>query len=365
MPNSSKSFQRNRKRIFREQINYWRFNFSSGLLRLVERMILRFNVSDVLGADLGQIMHLYDVECQIVKRKLVESALVAKSANASLQNTSFEATTPQYLIHLKKAKVDVLTGLIYLDAGFVVDATLAKWQKVIFRGGIGSAIKRAKRAKKNLTGTFLVFPHTPFYYHVVIDELPNLLKIRNEYPEFSNVLVHQLTEKWTIELLRKFGFKPIISENSAVIVDDLITVTAPRAINKKNLDLLRAEVDSMPEQILIVSRSGAPRSADSIERALMAAFPEAKLVDPGTMSVTEQVEVFSKAKVLIGLHGGALTNAVWMHESGKVLEILNHAYRTKDYENLCNELGQTYLSIEADEKSIPALIEEIRGFIHA
>jgi len=364
MSNLSNDFQKNRRRILREQFNYWRFNLQSGFLRYVERLILGFNVSDVLGGDLDQIKHLEEVGNQIVVRKLVESSLAPKSTVDSSQTSIFEATSPQFLLHLRNARVDVLTGIIYLDAGFVIDSTLAKWQKVLYRGGIGSAIKRAKKARNKLSGVHMVLPHTPFYYHAVIDEIPNLLKIRREYPAINNVIVHNLTEKWAIDLLTKLGFKVKTSKSNTAVVEELIAITAPRALNKKNLDLLRLEVISTPEKIVIVSRSGAPRSGDSIELALKDAIPDAVLIDPSSLSVEEQIQIFSSAKAVIGLHGGALTNAVWMHESGRVVEIFNHAYRTRDYENLCRELGQAYISLELQNRSISSLTEEVKGFIY-
>jgi hypothetical protein len=358
------NFQNNRSRLLSEQINYWRFNLESGFLRLVERLLFRFNVSDVLGGDLGQIKHLVEVRSQIIGRELIESALLPISSVPISEQFIFEATSPQYLIHLRNARVDVLTGLIYLNAGFVIDSTLAKWQKLLYRGGVGSAIKRARRASENISGAYMVMPHTPFYYHAVIDEIPNLLKARNKNPRFTNVIVHKLTEKWAIDLLSRLGFNVVILKENAAIVEELITVTAPRALNAKNIELLRSSVSAIPEKILIVSRSGAPRSDDSIELAIKSAIPEAELINPSDISVDEQIEIFSHAKAIIGLHGGALTNTVWMDSSGRMVEIFNHAYRTSDYENLCRELGQGYLSIEASSKTLNELVQEVRDFIY-
>lgn len=364
MSSQSRNYRNNRSRLAREQVNYWRFNLESGFLRLVERLLFRFNVSDVLGGDLGQIKHLAEVSHQIIGRELIESALLPKSAVLKSEESNFEATSPQYLIHLQNARVDVLTGLIFLDAGFVIDSTLAKWQKLLFRGGVGSAIKRARRAGEKVSGAHMVMPHTPFYYHAVIDEIPNLLKARNKNPRFTNVIVHELTEEWAIDLLLRLGFNVVVSKQNAVIVEELITITAPRALNAKNIELLRSSVRAKPEKILIVSRSGAPRSQDSIELAIKVAIPEAEFINPSYISVDEQIEIFSHAKAIIGLHGGALTNTVWMDSSGRMVEIFNHAYRTTDYENLCRELGQGYLSIEAISKTLNELVQEVQAFIY-
>jgi len=364
MTNSSWNFRNNRRRLIREQVNYWRYNLGSGALRLVERTLFKFNISDVLGGNLGQIQHLSDVSEQIVTRKLVTPALIPDSANEPGALNESEATVPQYLVHLRDARVDVLTGLIFLDAGFIIDSTLAKWQKVLFRGGIGSAAKRAENANANLTGHYMVFPHTPFYYHAVVDEIPNLLKIRREYPACNTVIVHKLSEKWIIDLLKVLKFEVVVSKVNALKIENLLTITAPRALHRKNLDLLRAATNPDPRKILIVSRSGTPRSDDSIEAALFEAIIDAELINPGTLPIEDQIHTFSKAKVIIGLHGGALTNTVWMHETGKVVEIFNHAYRTSDYEALCRELGQGYLSIETSDATTDVIIKQVLGFVN-
>ena len=364
MSNTSWDFRNNRQRLLREQADYWRYNLGSGVLRLVERTLFKFNISDVLGGNLDQIHHLSDVHTQIITRELVSPALSPNSANEPKTLNESEATLPQYLFHLRDARVDVLTGLIFLDAGFIIDSTLAKWQKVVFRGGIGSAARRAKNAKSFINVPCAIFPYTPFYYHALIDEIPNLLKIRIEYPACNTVIIHKLSEKWIIDLLKVLKFEVIVSKTSAVKAKNLLTITAPRALHRKNLELLRTAVSSDPTEILIVSRSGTPRSNDSLEATLLEAIPSAKLINPSTFSIEDQINIFSKAKAIIGLHGGALTNTVWMHETGKVVEIFNHAYRTSDYEILCRELGQGYFSIETTNRTADEIIEQVLGFVN-
>jgi len=346
MSSKSISFMNNRKKEFKEQFDYWGNNPESGVLRLVERILLGFNVSDILAGNLGQIQHLDEVKQQTKTRKLLQESVLHQPLD-EMNGLPVEATSPQYFFEFKNAKVDVLTGLIVLNAGFVVDSTLAKWQKIIFRGGIGSSIKRTKRAQFKLSGSYVVLPHSPFYYHTVIDELPNLIRIREHNHECKNVLVHTLTPEWAIDLLEYFDFTVTKSNKKAVVVENLFSVSAPRIVVRKNLDYLRQNIRKTPTKFLIVSRKGAPRSDNLIESAILTQIPNSELVDPGDFSIAEQIKLFSEAKVIIGLHGGALTNAVWMDNSGKLVEVFNHAYRTSDYQRLCAELGISYLSIDA------------------
>jgi hypothetical protein len=336
----------NRSKVFKEQYDYWRNNQESGVLRLVERVLLGFNVSDVLAGNLGQVQHLDEVKQQVKERKFLEGPIVQFPLDDS-QDLPADATSAQYFFNFKNAKVDILTGLVVLDAGFVVDSTLAKWQKVIFRGGIGSSIKRTKRASFQLHGSYMILPHSPFYYHTVIDDLPNLIRIRDNKNDCRNVVVHSIVPQWAIELLEYFDFTVTKLDKKAVIIENFFSVSAPRTVVQKNLELLRRSLNTNPTRILVVSRKGTPRSDNLIESAIVSQFPDSELVDPGDFSIAEQIQLFSEAKIVIGLHGGALTNVVWMDTSGKLVEVFNHAYRTTDYQTVCAELGISYIAVEA------------------
>ncbi len=195
----------------------------------------------------------------------------------------------------------------------------------------------------------MVLPHSPFYYHVLIDELPNLIRIRDEYPHCNTVIVHKTTPPWALGLLSFFGFKVTVLSEKAVTVESLCTVSAPRTIVKKNLEKLREYVETSPEKVIVVSRKGSPRSDNQIEQEIMSRIPTATLIDPGDFTIEEQVKIFSSARAIIGLHGGALANCIWMDKAGKLIEIFNHAYRTSDYETVCMELGVKYCALETEE----------------
>ena len=359
MGNNSADFMNNRSKVFKEQYNYWRNNRESGVLRFVERVLLGFNVSDVLAGNLGQVQHLDEVKQQLRERKFLEGSIAQLPLDDS-QGLSADATSPQYFFNFKNVKVDILTGLVVLDAGFVVDSTLAKWQKVIFRGGIGSAIKRTKCARFQLHGSYMVLPHSPFYYHTVVDDLPNLIRIRDYKSDCRNVVVHPLAPQWAIELLEYFDFTVTKLDKKAAIIEDFFSVSAPRTVVQKNLELLRRSIETNPSKILVVSRKGAPRSDNLIESAIVSQFPDSELVDPGDFSIAEQIHLFSEANLVIGLHGGALTNVVWMDTSGKLVEVFNHAYRTTDYQTVCAELGISYIAIEGVDMDSNQIALEVK-----
>jgi capsular polysaccharide biosynthesis protein len=200
----------------------------------------------------------------------------------------------------------------------------------------------------------------------LIDELPNLIRIRDENPHCNGVIVHTTMPQWALELLSYFHFDIYKINERAVVAENLLAVSAPRAIVGKNLENLRRQIETKPEMTIVVSRKGSPRSNDEIEKEIVRRIPGALLVDPGDFTVEEQIRLFSSARAMIGLHGGALTNCIWMDKSSKLVEIFNHAYRTSDYARLCIELGIRYYGVETENMNpeqvgsvVEAIINEI------
>jgi hypothetical protein len=359
MENSSFNFFQNRKKKIDEQFNYWSHNLGSGFLRFVERLVFKFNVSDLLAGNLDQTQHLDDVRDQIVEKRFLRGATMQRASIIKLLEDNQEASSPQYLFIIRKAHADVLTGIVALDSGFIIDSTIAKWQKIIYRGGIASAVRRAKNARTHINGAYIVLPHSPYYYHTLLDEMPKLLRIREAEPHFNKVLVHELMPKWAIELLLHFKFEVMPTRESSLIVEELAIITAPRCLLADDILLLRNHQMQKGSRIIIVSRSDTPRSDKKIEELLLRDIWGSEMIDPGNYSVLEQIAIFSSAKVIIGLHGGGLSNAVWMHQEGKVIELFNHPYRTSDYARICSELEINYIGLDvvgADPESIIDLV---------
>ena len=48
----------------------------------------------------------------------------------------------------------------------------------------------------------------------------------------------------------------------------------------------------------------------------------------------EQIEIFSKAKIIASLHGAGLTNMIWMEQGTKVIEMHREILQHKDHHSL-------------------------------
>jgi capsular polysaccharide biosynthesis protein len=61
-------------------------------------------------------------------------------------------------------------------------------------------------------------------------------------------------------------------------------------------------------------------------------------IDPGTMSVRDQIDHFAAADVVVGLHGAALTNVVFLKPNARVLELFAPSYVNAAYWAICQSI---------------------------
>jgi capsular polysaccharide biosynthesis protein len=112
---------------------------------------------------------------------------------------------------------------------------------------------------------------------------------------------------------------------------------------------------------ILLTRKGLAREDLKIE-----SFVETELtskgflvVNPESLSIQEQISLFGNAKIIVGFHGGALTNMVWSKKGTNVYEILVHPYRTRDFERLANSLELDYKVLSL-ELGLDELMNEIK-----
>jgi capsular polysaccharide biosynthesis protein len=76
-------------------------------------------------------------------------------------------------------------------------------------------------------------------------------------------------------------------------------------------------------------------------------------VDPGQLSVTEQIATFAQAELIVGPHGAGLTNIVFASPGARVIELFPAGYMLPDYWWLSTSvpgLDYRYLSAPPERK---------------
>jgi hypothetical protein len=370
-----KSFFKNRRFNFNEQFLHWKNNWRNGVLRLVERVLSGRNISDLLGGNLIQVLHLRENQAQISRMSLIEPGEILNfhtkiGIGGESDLIVEEVIQPQYEIILSNLRADVRSGLLQLESGFIIDSTLAHWQRLLYRGGMTHSVTKLSKSPEQVSGLWTVLPFSDYYFHTLIEDLPQVIRACRRNPGLK-ILTTIDNPKWTFELLNLFNIPYQTTQSRNVKVEEYVAITAPRGISHSTVNLLREKsevgLDSLSSRILVARGDSTSRADPSLEDNLADALANFgfERVDPSEMSIQEQVRMFSAAKVIVGLHGGGLSNMVWSPVGCKVIEIFNHPYRTLDFARLSLASGHGYHSLDISEDDpasidIQKLISEIK-----
>jgi capsular polysaccharide biosynthesis protein len=181
------------------------------------------------------------------------------------------------------------------------------------------------------------------YYHFLTDVLPRLELLRQAGVEPERFLVNRTTS-FQRELLDALGIPehcvvesalhPHIRAEHLVVpsLPDSHLRTPPWVAAWLRRQFLPADV-APPHRRLYVTR-GQRKNTRRVENEVQVIAALAPLgfetIDPGGLSVAEQVRLFSEAELVVGAHGAALTNLVFCPAGAAVIELF-----PPDYVNVC------------------------------
>ena len=194
---------------------------------------------------------------------------------------------------------------------------------------------------------------TAAFYHWFLDALPRLALLP-EFPEDTRVLVppnltpNQLdTLDWLglRERIRPTVEKHVVAESFYFSPPFAMTgCHDPYAINflrKAFSSRADASYDS-PRKFFLVRVA---KSRGIINEPEVIRFFEARgwaVLDPESLSMARQIQLFSKAESICSLHGGALTNVLWCNPGCKVYELVASTFMNGVFEGLSELVGVDY-----------------------
>jgi capsular polysaccharide biosynthesis protein len=114
---------------------------------------------------------------------------------------------------------------------------------------------------------------------------------------------------------------------------------------------------------LYVSRSQAKIRRVVNEEALLPILRNYRfeIIRPEELSFHEQVVLFAGASVIVGPHGGGLTNMLWAQESCVVFEVLDPEITARHfYWSLAHSLGHRYFMSVAEACPNPGAEPDLR-----
>jgi capsular polysaccharide biosynthesis protein len=224
--------------------------------------------------------------------------------------------------------------------------------------------ERCTQVKLDGLSVSLLQPFTDNYYHFRLQCMPRIKLVRQMFKdeEISHWIVPPMRWQFHRSLLAAAGIDPdkIVeaSCNNEFIVDKLIL---PRIPGENHLTtkwacaytaaLVQPADDlGFGEKIFVDRGNGSGRRLVN-EREVIAHLEKNgfKSVVMNELTIAEQASVFHNAKVIVGVHGAALTNLIHAPSNARVIELLPANYLTSCFQRLSLALNLNYQVIVGSE----------------
>lgn len=191
------------------------------------------------------------------------------------------------------------------------------------------------------------------YYHFLYDAIGRLSVLDEAAPGLvpdAVVVPHQLG--YQRQLLAMVGIEsPLVQPRPGhtVLADRLIVpstpnqdLDAPRSVTSwLRMRLPPREQRGLPRR-LYVTRGEKPNTRRYVQEADLWPALERRgfaMVDPGTLSVQEQIDLFHAAEVVVAPHGAGLTNLTFCRPGTGVLELFAPSYVHLGLWAICESIG--------------------------
>jgi len=207
------------------------------------------------------------------------------------------------------------------------------------------------------------------YYHFLLDVLPRLAVLESCLPDTKpDALYLPTTTRYQQELLALTGLDAATvvetRKHRAVRAETLLVPSlpnpdelAPHWLVSWLRDRLPAGDTAHKPRRIFVTRGDRPNTRRlETEPAL---WPQLEArgftrIDPGTMSVRDQIDHFAAAEAIIGVHGAALTNLVFARPGVRVLELFAPAYLKHCFWSITQSIpGAEYRYLVGDGEPVP------------
>jgi len=219
----------------------------------------------------------------------------------------------------------------------------------------------------------VAFPSTS-YYHFLIEDLPNFLHLRESLSGFLLVARKRIPKYAKdvadiLELELKQVDEMIKVEESIYVKRNLISGWPdPIDLQKLKIEFEELLFSGKPHLKVYVSRRKSSRSP-KFEKELEGILEHNGwiVVNAQDLDFKAQVSIFSRSRILMGMHGAGLANAVWLRSGAKVIELrfknqslaLQRISKIQAYHHIMHELNPK-TSDKENLDSVVNLLQETR-----
>ena len=255
------------------------------------------------------------------------------------------------------------TDHFYLDSYH--DAELIKtilpvhpWVGPLIDHSVEADFSMLDQAKSDWPAILIGSPHGANYHHWMLETLPRCW-IFDEFPGLLSfpLILPPLTKPFQYETLIKVFGRSVdriqylqYSGQRYLSLNKLIfpSYLAPRGHSSRQLEWLRSrflEREGQPNRLIYVSRNDAINQRRLINEPEVIAFLSTlgfETVILSELTHAEQVDLFTDARVIVGVSGAGITNHIFAPPGAHIIEIHPSTYTNRAYFFTTNILEQSY-----------------------
>lgn len=290
----------------------------------------------------------------LVSRPLIESQTIRRAAPLNIRpgdiayfEREFERTLPPASVY-EIEDAYVTPHLVVLKSVRVVEELLADSGHRNLFGRfytMRQMLRPTRRLKDSATYLFACDYWSTGYFHWLTDVLPRLLAVEDRLPDLVMLLPPELPRVHldTLSIFKFAGATPVPARAKLRVPKMVAPAhTAPtgnynvgliRELRDRYLSRLKDRNDIHGPRFIYASRAKAKkrRVVNEVEVATLLTRLGFATIHFENYSFEDQVRLARNAEVLVGLHGAALTNMLFMIDGARVLEFR----MLSDASNLC------------------------------
>lgn len=260
------------------------------------------------------------------------------------------------------AAVSPRTGLVWLRTGAILGESYGSLEQLMTWGYAAHDLYASPLPRLDTDRPVLPVAGCG-YFHLILENLPHLLRAAHRVDELD-LLLWSDAPRYVQEvatLLQDEGALGDILRAPAPVLAPRVRIAGRRRgsgqFGREDVAALGAfatrvaarRPSQTPAERIYVTRAGASRSLAN-ETAISAALFRLGFlaVDPGSLSIAQQMTLFRGASIIVGSHGAGLANLAWCAPRSAVIEIHRQERPNDCYARLSHLAGLDYVPIPAN-----------------
>lgn len=225
------------------------------------------------------------------------------------------------------------------------------------------------------------------YYHWLLDFLPQLLLAKRCRLPVESIVVPRLSFQYQWDSIAALGLSEVVLEREPSLLEgDTLTMAISRSTQgltpspwvipelrraflspiTLDLNLNGGQIGSEPAKSFYVSRKrSANRSVLNEHRLISPPIVDGmEAICSEDYSFSDQVKLFTSAKVIIGPHGSGLANMVFSDPGALVIELAGPRCGTPCFARLAQMCGHRHVTIENPRIAYRGMLDRFMAALH-